>query len=99
MFLLCSCCPCIACCFLCYLCEPVTSVASFSSSLSSVPVSSSPIDTHRDQIDSYLLSGLGDLSRDNVVSMSPARLTGFVSHVIEKHGLGADFHQYMARFF
>ena len=65
--------------------------------MSSVPVSSSPVDTHRDKIDSYFLSALGELSRDDVIRMSPARVTDFVSHVIEKHGLCADFHQYMAR--
>ena len=30
--------------------------------------------------------------------MSPARVTDFVSRVIEKNGLSVDSHQYMARF-
>ena len=73
--------------------EPVTSVAS-----SSVPVSRSSVVAHRDKIDSYLLSALGVFSRDDVIRMSPARVTDFVSHVIEKNGLSVDSRQYMARF-
>ena len=73
--------------------EPITSVAP-----PSVPVSRSSVVAHRDKIDSYLLSALGDFSRDDVIRMSPARVTDFVSHVIEKNGLSVDSHQYMARF-
>ena len=73
--------------------ETVTSVAP-----SSVPLSRSLVVAHRDKIDSYLLSALGDFSRDDVIHMSPARVTDFVSHVIEKNGLSVDSHQYMARF-
>ena len=73
--------------------KPVTSDAP-----SSVPVSRSSAVAHRDKIDSYLLSALGDFSRDDVVRMFPARVTDFVSHVIEKNDLSIDSHQYMARF-
>ena len=73
--------------------EPVTSVAS-----SSVPTSRSSVVARRDKIDSYLLSALGDFSRDDVVRMSPARVTDFVSGVIEENGLSVDSRQYMARF-
>ena len=73
--------------------EPVTSVAP-----SSVPVLRSSVVVHRDKIDSYLLSALGDFSRDDVIRVSPARVTDFVSHVIQKNGLSVDSHQYMARF-
>ena len=73
--------------------EPITSVAP-----SSVPVSRSSVVVHRNKIDSYLLSALGDFSRDDVIRLSPARVTDFVSHVIEKNGLSVDSHQYMARF-
>ena len=72
--------------------ESVTSVAS-----SSVPVSRSSVVARRDKIDSYL-GTLGDFSRDDVVRMSPARVTDFVSLVIEKNGLSVDSHQCVARF-
>ena len=62
--------------------EPVISVASYS-----VPASRSLVVAHRNKIDSYLLSPLGDFSRDDVVPMSPARVTDFVSRVIDKNGL------------
>ena len=76
--------------------EPVTSVASRSSP-SSVPVSRSSVVAHRDNIDSHLLSALRDFSRGDVIRMSPARITDFVSRVIE-NGLSVYSHQYMARF-
>ena len=78
--------------------EHVISVASCFSPSSSVPVSRSSVVAHRDKIDSYLLSALGNFSSDDVIRMSPARVTDFVSHVIEKQGLSVDSHQCMARF-
>ena len=56
---------------------------------------SSVSSTHRDKIDSFLLSALSELSRDDVVRMSNKVVADFVSRLMDKHRLPPDSRHYM----